>query len=317
MDWEPYVTGTIARTVLSGLVIIPALGFSVLVLRKPGAKHDHTRLWVDFTKIALGLWSVSELLRLIYWIILAVTYARRRDGFGLIPHGIEYIVYVSSLLSYLGHVALLRAFFFLAHALTQLRQGAETDDSRTYHVGKKVILGMSALIALVAVATFACQIASTVLYEILPGRDRYVSGDWDNAIRLSFAAEYMSAINIGFLLIAALGMAVYAFLSHGKTRGSPVQKAATLFLTAVSLWLITRIWSFINIIKELTGHFWDYESSFVGVSVADVILVVWPTFAALMLLYSLASNKVFSLSRLHYQENEDEQRVWDGRTQST
>lgn len=58
MDYQPYITGSVLRTVLSGLVVLPALAFSVLVLRKPGAKHDHTRRWVDFTKIALGLWSL-------------------------------------------------------------------------------------------------------------------------------------------------------------------------------------------------------------------------------------------------------------------
>ncbi|KAK1637628.1 hypothetical protein BDP81DRAFT_425608 [Colletotrichum phormii] len=317
-DWQPYVTGSIIRSVLSGLVILPALGFSVLVLRKPGAKHDHTRRWVDFTKVALGLWSISSLLSLVYWIILAVSYSRRQNG-GYFPYpaGIDYLIYVGGLIGYLGNVALLLAFFSLAHALTQLRSGAESDDSKAYHVGKKVVLGLSALITLVAVAIFACIVAAAVLLEILPGRDRYVPGDWDNAMRLGFAAEYMGVINIGFLLVAALGLAGYAFVSFKASRGSPTQTAATLLLIAVSLWLITRLWNFISCIMAVTGYYWVYGPSYIAAAVIDAILSVWPSFAALMILYVLASNNAYSLSRLHYQEEDDEQRVWDERTQST
>ncbi|KAK1673378.1 hypothetical protein BDP55DRAFT_223087 [Colletotrichum godetiae] len=264
-DWQSYVTGSIIRIVPSGLVVLPALGFSVLILRKPGAKHDHTRRWVDFTKVAFGLWSITAVI----------------------------------------------------FPIRLLRSGAESDDSNAYRVGKKVVLGLSALITLVAVAIFACIVAAAVLLEILPGRDRYVPGDWDNAIRLGFAAEYMGVINIGFLLAAALGLAGYAFVSFKAARGSPTQTAATLLLIAVSLWLITRLWNFISCVMAVTGYYWGYGSSYVAAAVIDAILIVWSSFAALMVLYVLASNNAYSLSRLHYQEGDDEQRVWDERTQST
>ncbi|KXH68411.1 hypothetical protein CSAL01_00284 [Colletotrichum salicis] len=331
-DWQPYVTGSIIRSVLSGLVILPALGFSILVLRKPGAKHDHTRRWVDFTKVALGLWSIltppppfrSSLLSLVYWIILAVSYARRQNG-GYFPYpaGIDYLIYVSGLIGYLGNVALLLAFFSLAHVLTQLRSGAESDDSKAYRVGKKIVLGLSALITLVAVAIFGCIVAAAVLLEVLPGRDRYVPGDWDNAIRLGLAAEYMGAINIGFLLVAALGLAGYAFVSFKAARGSPTQTVNSLSLTletgpSPSKYVADpSLWNFTSCVMAVTGYYWAYGPSYIAAAIIDAILIVWPSFVALMVLYVLASNNAFSLSRLHYQEEDDEQRVWNERTQST
>ncbi|KAK1453462.1 hypothetical protein CMEL01_05121 [Colletotrichum melonis] len=317
MDYQPYITGSVLRTVLSGLVVLPALGFSVLVLRKPGAKHDHTRRWVDFTKIALGLWSLSELLSFIYWIVITVSYAWRKNGHFSFPNELVYVYFVGGLVGYLGHVALLLAFFSLAHALTQLRNGAESDDYKAYHIGRKVVLGLSALVTLVAVAAFACEVAETVLFDILPRRDRYVPGDWDNAIRLGFAAQYMGVINIGFLFVAALGLLGYAVVSFKTARGSPTQKASTLLLIAVSLWLITRLYSFITSIMVVTNHFWGWGPTYIGAAVVDVILSVWPSFAALMILYVLASDNTYSLSRLHYEEEDDEQRIWDERTQST
>ncbi|KAK1461732.1 hypothetical protein CCUS01_01322 [Colletotrichum cuscutae] len=297
MDYQPYITGSVLRTVLSGLVVLPALGFSVLVLRKPGAKHDHTRRWVDLTKIALGLWSISELLSFIYWIVVTVSYAWRKNGHFSFPKELVYVYFVGGLVGYLGHVALLLAFFSLAHALNQLRNGAESDDYKAYHIGRKVVLGLSALVTLVAVATFACEVAETVL--------------------LGFAAQYMGVINIGFLFVAALGLLGYAVVSFKTARGSPTQKTSTLLLIAVSLWLITRLYSFITSIMVVTNHFWGWGPTYIGAAVVDVILSVWPSFAALMILYVLASDNTYSLSRLHYEEEDDEQRIWDERTQST
>lgn len=147
-----------------------------------------------------------------------------RSYFGL-DDASPYIYIVGSLLGTLGQVALLLAFFFLVHALAQLRGGATTDDSRASFVGRKVVFGGSALIALVEVAVFCCYIAFQIMYKILQERrDRYVPGDWDNAIRLSLASEYMSASNNCMLLIAAVGMTIYAFQAQKKARGSPVQK---------------------------------------------------------------------------------------------
>ncbi|KXH47842.1 hypothetical protein CNYM01_01360 [Colletotrichum nymphaeae SA-01] len=317
MDYQPYIIGSVLRTVLSGLVVLPALAFSVLVLRKPGAKHDHTRRWVDFTKIALGLWSLSELLSFIYWIVITVSYAWQKNGRFYFPNELVYIYFISGLVGYLGHVALLLAFFSLAHALTQLRSGAESDDYIAYRIGRKVVLGLSALVTLVAVAILACEVAETVLFDILPRRDRYVPGDWDNAIRLGFAAQYMGVINIGFLSVAALGLVGYAVVSFKTARGSPTQKASTLLLIAVSLWLITRLYSFITSIMAATDHSWGWGPTYIGAAVVDVILSVWPSFAALMILYVLASDNTYSLSRPHYEEENDEQRIWDERTQST
>ncbi|KAF4914247.1 hypothetical protein CGCVW01_v010646 [Colletotrichum viniferum] len=312
MDWQPYITGYIVRSVLSGLVILPALGVSAVALRKLGAKHDPTRRWVDFTKAALGLWSISQLLILVCWIIYAVEYSQRQDGRGYFgpDYTTPYIHIVGSLLSTLGQVALLLAFFFLAHALAQLRGSTTTDDSRTFSVGRKVVFGGSALIALVEVAVFCCYIASQIMFKVLPGRDRYVRGDWDNAIRLSLAYMYMSASVNCMFLIAAVGMTIYAFQAQRNARGSPVQKAATISLTAVSLWLVARIWGFITTVMSLAMVWWG--SAYVGI--IDTILAIWTTFAALMLLYTLASNNAYGLSRLHYQEEEDEGRVWEDRT---
>ncbi|KAF3797613.1 hypothetical protein GCG54_00013136 [Colletotrichum gloeosporioides] len=346
MDWQPYITGYIVRSVLSGLVILPALGVSALALRKLGAKHDPTRRWVDFTKAALGLWSIaqcpasratcehewrnlssvdkmltlsvfkrSQLLILVCWILWTVVYFQRqndRSYFGL-DDASPYIYIVGSLLGTLGQVALLLAFFFLVHALAQLRGGATTDDSRASFVGRKVVFVGSALIALVEVAVFCCYIAFQIMYKILQERrDRYVPGDWDNAIRLSLASEYMSASNNCMLLIAAVGMTIYAFQAQKKARGSPVQKAATLLLVAVSLWLVARIWAFITTVMSLAMFWWGQASAYVGI--IDTILAIWTTFAALMLLYILASSNAYGLSRLHYQDEEDEQRVWEERT---
>ncbi|KAK1714516.1 uncharacterized protein BDZ83DRAFT_73248 [Colletotrichum acutatum] len=316
MDYQPYITGSVLRSVLSGLVVLPALGFSVLVLRKPGARHDHTRRWVDFTKIALGLWSISELLSLIYWIVITVYYARRKNGYFSFPNELVNVYFVGGLIGYFGHVALLLAFFSLAHALTQLRSGAESDDSKAYRIGRKVVLGLSALVTLVAVAIFACQVAETILFEMLPGRDRYIPGDWDNAIRLGLAAQYMGVINLGFLLVAALGFIGYAVVSFKAARSSPTQTAATLLLIAASLWLITRLYSFISYIMAMTNHFWGYGSTYIGAAVVDMILYVWPSFAALIILYVLASDNTYSLSTLHLEEEDDAQRIWDERTQS-
>ncbi|KAF0317801.1 hypothetical protein RB213_011826 [Colletotrichum asianum] len=312
MDWQPYITGYIVRSVLSGLVILPALGVSALALRKLGAKHDPTRRWVDFTKAALGLWSISQLLILVCWIMFAVEYSQRQNGRGYLgPDDVTpYIYIVGSLLGTLGQVALFPAFFFLAHALAQLRSGAATDDSRASFIGRKVVFGGSALIALVEVAVFCCYIASQIMFRVLPGRDRYVRGDWDNAIRLSLASEYMSASINCMFLIAAVGMAIYAFQAQKKARGSPVQKAAILLLIAVSLWLVARIWAFITTVMSLAMVQWS--SPYVGI--IDTFLAIWTTFAALMLLYILASNNAYGLSRLHYQEEEDEQRGWEERT---
>lgn len=172
----------------------------------------------------------SELLSVVYWIILAVYYARRKNGYFFFPEGIFYLVYVGGLIGYLGHVALLLAFFSLAHALTQLRSGAESVDSRAYRVGRKVVIGLPALVTLVAVAIFACQVAEAVLFEILPRRGRHVPGDWDNAIRLVVAAQHMGVINIGFLLVAAFGLVGYAVVSFKAARGSPTQTVSSLSL---------------------------------------------------------------------------------------
>lgn len=172
----------------------------------------------------------SELLSFIYWIVITVSYAWRKNGRFSFPNELVYIYFISGLVGYLGHVALLLAFFSLAHALTQLRSGAESDDDKAYRIGRKVVLGLSALVTLVAVAIFACEVAETVLFDILPRRDRYVPGDWDNAIRLGFAAQYMGVINIGFLSAAALGLVGYAVVSFKTARGSPTQKVGSLFL---------------------------------------------------------------------------------------
>ncbi|KAH0431829.1 hypothetical protein CcaCcLH18_06832 [Colletotrichum camelliae] len=257
--------------------------------------------------LTLSIFNRSELLSLVCWILWTVEYSRRQDGFFYPDEATPYISIVASLLGTLGQVALLLAFFFLIHALGQLRSGATTDDSRASLIGRKVVFGGSALIALVEVAVFCCYIAFQIMFKILRERERYVAGDWDNAVRLSLAAEYMLASNTCMFLIAAVGMTIYAFQAQKKARGSPVQKASTLLLVAVSLWLVARTWTFIMTVLSLARFWWGRASPYVGI--INTILVMWTTFAALMLLYILASNNTYGLSRIHYQEEEDEERV--------
>lgn len=83
-------------------------------------------------------------------------------------------------------------------------------------------------------------------------------------------------------------------------------QAATLLLVSALLWLTTLLWSVILIIVARFAP-WTPAAAYIGV--IDVLLGVWPTFGAIVVLYILASDNAYGLSRIHYRVGDDQERA--------
>ncbi|KAF9870441.1 hypothetical protein CkaCkLH20_12108 [Colletotrichum karsti] len=292
----------LVQTILTGLVLFPAMAIFALVLSKPGAKHDYTLKWVDFTKVAFGLWSASHLFSFIASIMLLVIFSRQYWGHSLEIDIISYFYVVSLFLDIGAQVTFFLAIFYLAHAFTQLRIGAGANETQQFRIGQKGALGVSALLALIALAVFSLGVAMVAMLSSTRGSGNF--NDYDTIVRINIAREYLYYINLGILTVTALAVTVYAIAARRKERDSPVAKAATLLLVSASLWLSTLLWTVISI---LVARFAPFPSAYRYMMVIDVFLRVWPSFATLLVLYLLASSDSYGLSRIHYRVNDDEE----------
>ncbi|OHW89601.1 hypothetical protein CSPAE12_11825 [Colletotrichum incanum] len=271
---------SIVRIVLVLLVTIPALAIFGLLFRKPGYKHDNTRRWVDYTKIASGLGGLAQTLQTLQQIIFVAYFDDVRGWFEAYParDASFALGYIGSMLEAWATIAIFLALFYLAHALTQLRTEGQ-EDSSTYRKGRKVALGVSGFLFVLNLVTLCLALATNF------------PADWnDHTWTMQLVANCFSIVSAGTMIICAIGSVVYSAKSRKKALGSPVQKAAAILVVCSSLYLVRTAWYIVVFLYGFFGVF----------GIIDVVLGCWIPFAILVLLYFLATKEDYSLSKTHY-----------------
>ncbi|KAL0933284.1 uncharacterized protein CTRU02_212247 [Colletotrichum truncatum] len=299
----------VVQIVLTGLILIPATWFFARLLRKPGAKHDHTRRWVDFTKVSFGFWNAdfvpfdsrSYVVGIIAYILNVIANVRRQWGYPREYEAMSYMYPFSTLFYVMAQVALFLALFNLCHALTQLRTGAVTDESKAHRGGRKAALGVSVLITLLGVVIFGLYMAYNVMLNSRRFDGRFTYEDFMKINKMMQAAAYINMANTGILVIAAFCIIVYASKARKEAKDSPVSKAASILRICSIFWLTTRLWALVEVIVWYFGAFGD-ATMYTGIF--DFVLSVLPTFLILAMLYNLASKEAYGLSRIHYRDTE-------------
>ncbi|KAK1977687.1 hypothetical protein LZ30DRAFT_251673 [Colletotrichum cereale] len=287
---DNYKNYWIARAVLVLVTAVSGLVIFSLLIRKPGHMHDHTRRWVDYTKIGLGLWVSAQIVNPLWQIILFTCFdivhgwqnnSTARSAFFVIS-------YIGGVIDLWSTIALFLALFYLAHALTQLRTEGQ-EDSSAYQKGRKVVLGVSGFLCGISIVMW-CLFLATSLSE-----------HWDeNTGRMYLVASWINTIIVVTLVLCSIGSVVYSAKSRKKALGSPVQKAATILVVCSSLYLLCTAWSVFNLFFRLPAF----------LVIVDVFTNCWPSFAIFTLLYLLATKEEYLLSKTHY-------RLWtadDGET---
>ncbi|GJC89835.1 hypothetical protein ColLi_12673 [Colletotrichum liriopes] len=294
-----FKTYSIVRIVLVLLVTIPALAIFGLLFRKPGYRHDNTRRWVDYTKIASGIWGFAQTLQILQQIIFVAYYDDTRGWFEAYParDASFALGFIGSMLEVWAAIAIFLALFYLAHALTQLRTEGQ-EDSSAYRKGRKVALGVSGFLFALNLVTLCLALASNF------------PASWDDHTRaMNLVASCFSIASAGIVIICAIGSVVYSAKSRKKALGSPVQKvrlvltgggslrtnrvfsqAATILVVCSSLYLVRAAWYIVIFFYGIFEIF----------AIIDVFVGCWIPFVILVLLYFLATKEDYSLSKTHY-----------------
>ncbi|GKT76412.1 hypothetical protein ColTof4_08835 [Colletotrichum tofieldiae] len=282
-----FKTYSIVRIVLVLLVTIPALAIFSLLFRKPGYRHDNTRRWVDYTKIASGIWGLSRIsaqtLQILQQIIFVAYYDDTRGWFEAYParDASFALGFIGSMLEVWAAIAIFLALFYLAHALTQLRTEGQ-EDSSAYRKGRKVALGVSGFLFALNLVTLCLALASNF------------PASWDDHTRAMYlVASCFTIASAGIVIICAIGSVVYSAKSRKKALGSPVQKAATILVVCSSLYLVRAAWYIVIFFYGIYEIF----------AIIDVFVGCWIPFVILVLLYFLATKEVYSLSKTHYRSS--------------
>lgn len=127
---------------------------------------------------------------------------------------IQSLAFVSHAFGVLAHVCITLAFFYLSHALTQLRNPGQEDSSK-YRKGRVWALGAAGLVAGLTVVAFALWLSVTATNNYY----------YDDGYRMrSLVAQCFNMACLGILTIFAVANVVYSAKARKKALGSPLQK---------------------------------------------------------------------------------------------
>ncbi|KZL82473.1 hypothetical protein CI238_03181 [Colletotrichum incanum] len=289
----------IVNTTLLGLVTLPALILTVLLFRRTsGSRHEPSRKWVTYTKVAFVLYSLVNILTLI---ITGVNTSSDSYYYGYYSPSYLALLALSSISIPIGHVgsaAVFLALFYLARAFS-LHRTDET--SKRYRIGRQWALGAFIWVCLASLTVMCLSIS---IFAARYANTGYNNGpDYYDGIRnRSIAASSFDLALFVTHLICAIGTMVYVAKARRKVLGTPLQKASNLMLTCAILWLLRNVWSLLFSI--LWGFMYGFAFSFMYSwgYIFDMILNNWMTFVILVLLYVLATTDKYAMSQPQEQE---------------
>ncbi|KAK1974231.1 hypothetical protein LZ30DRAFT_741049 [Colletotrichum cereale] len=282
----------IFTTTLVGVVTLPAIVLAFLLpLRTSEGRHEPSRQWVKYAKVAFGFYAMFNVLSIV---MKSMTIAQIRSN-TYERYSSVAMQALNSINIPIAHVAAAAVFlslFYLARAFTLLRVD---ETSWRFRIGRKCALGAFIWMCLGSVTVMCLSISIWAVWLTddgsRPSRDRFQYANMRNLAAFSInMALYVTHI------ICAIGVMVYIVKARKKVLGNSLHKASNLMLTCGILWLIRNAWLLVYIILSnfAPTFFYAYDYTMGWFLILDVILDSYPMFVVLVLLYVLATSNDMS-----------------------
>ncbi|KAK1997539.1 hypothetical protein LX36DRAFT_657404 [Colletotrichum falcatum] len=300
---EPSLIAYTVKIALVALVTLPALVLAVLfTLRTPGTGGEPSREWAKYAKVAFGLYTMHNVLRMTNDGLDTENFDRPYMSYDPMYLALMALYSVDIPFEHVGAAAVFYSLFHLCRAFEILRPGETPTGPRRRH---KWALAAFVWVCLASV-TAMCLSISDWAAEVNISYDDYDPEEDVQPMNRGLAGTIIQLALYATHILCAIFVLVDIAKTRKKVLGSPLHKASDVMLTCGILWLVHVVWLVLSLALPLGVSYHGDDWPSILVLMLDLLLDSYQAFVILVLLYVLATTDKYAVSQ---PREEQEQRA--------